>query len=174
MTTGGCVVLILIKKRKEREFSSGGIRVVPPRPVIIIPPTQRRVVKELQTIYESFVNTACSSTAMALPAGTAAAIVHPQAIPLPSYSSGCSPTPARYVRNSLDEWPEQLPTQEAFPSLSSAHRAKSASAAPVPPASRCPQPPGTPPSTRPPDSAGEQTATPGAAPQGAAAPGRAP
>ena len=88
MTTGGCVVLILIKKRKEREFSSGGIRVVPPRPVIIIPPSPKRVVKELQTIYESFVNTACSSTAMALPAGTAAAIVHPQAIPLPA--------PARY------------------------------------------------------------------------------
>ena len=59
MTTGGCVVLILIKKRKEREFSSGGIRVVPPRPVIIIHASPKRVVEELQTIYESFVNTAC-------------------------------------------------------------------------------------------------------------------
>ena len=53
--------MILIKKRKEREFSSGGIRVVPPRPVIIIRSSPKRVVKELQTIYESFVNTACIS-----------------------------------------------------------------------------------------------------------------
>ena len=73
MTTGGCVVLILIKKRKEREFSSGGIRVVPPRPVIIILPTQSRVVKELQTIYESFVNIACIST----PSSSASSSTYP-------------------------------------------------------------------------------------------------
>ena len=145
MTMGGCIVLILIKKRKEREFNtretSGWFL---PRSVIIIRPPHTVVVKELQTICESFVNTACISTA----------IVHPPAIPLPSYSSGFPPTPARYVRNSLDEWPEQFPSWGAFPFLRSVHRAKSVSAAPVPPAARCPRPPGTPPSTRPPDSAG--------------------
>lgn len=87
MTTGGCVVLILIKKRKEREFSSGGIRVVPPRPVIIIRSSPKRVVKELQTIYESFVNTACSST----PFSSASSSTYP----LKLYPIACSMGTAR-------------------------------------------------------------------------------
>lgn len=87
MTTGGCVVVILIKKRKEREFRTGGIRVVPPRPVIIIPPSLLPVVKELQTIYESFVNTACISSPFSSPSSST--------YPLKLYPIACSMGTAR-------------------------------------------------------------------------------
>lgn len=87
MTTGGCVVVILIKKRKEREFSTGGIRVVPPRLAIIIPPSLLPVVKELQTIYESFVNTACIFPPFSSPSSST--------YPLKLYPIACSMGTAR-------------------------------------------------------------------------------
>ena len=154
--------LILIKKRKEREFNtrepSGWFL---PWSVIIIRPPHAVVVKELQTICESFVNTACIS----------AAIVHPQAIPLPSHSSGCPPTSARYLRNSLDEWPEQLPPLGSLPfsqvstSGKIRFRCTSATNSPMPSATG---------NAAQHQTSGFGTAMPRAALRGAAAPGRAP
>lgn len=56
---GGCVVVILIKKEKRERVQHGEVQGVPPSAGIIIRPSHPRMVKELQTIYECFVNTSC-------------------------------------------------------------------------------------------------------------------